>query len=367
MTFESTNPVDEEVNINGIKLIVPPEPTPDELCAQEELAHYLPLVMKGRIMIGGSPLTAVRIGSASTVKTEGLADESWKIVSEGGVLHLKGVGPRGTLYATYHFLEDYLGIHWWNLSDDYVPEPSELKLPKLDASGKPHFLYRDIFRTAGKPRNLDDGRWAARNRLNRSGDLPFSAKYGGSYNYGPPYFVHTFARYIHHGYYKTNPEYFSLVDGKRNGEQYSGQLCLTNQALRNKMIELVKKNIRASREAAAAKGVRPPVYYDLSMNDGSRFCECENCLKMEKASSITDVLLDFINTIADGVAKEYPDVLITTLAYNKVVNPPVGKIRPRDNVVIRVCNHSGSYVSVFLARTKSGIPHSRCFRRMVAH
>ncbi|MBR6373117.1 MAG: hypothetical protein IKS20_08040, partial [Victivallales bacterium] len=120
VTFESTNPVDEEVNINGIKLIVPPEPTPDELCAREELAHYLPLVMKGRIMIGGNPLTTVRIGSASTVKTEGLADESWKIVSEGGVLHLKGIGPRGTLYATYHFLEDYLGIHWWNPSDDYV-------------------------------------------------------------------------------------------------------------------------------------------------------------------------------------------------------------------------------------------------------
>ena len=352
VTFESINPIDESLEVNGITIIVPPKATLDELTARQELMHYLPLVMKGSLSIGGVPLKKILIGRAASAVPAGKRDESWAVVAAGDTLQLTGIGTRGTLYATYHFLEDQLGIHWWNASEEFVPASKQITLPALKAEGTPYFLYRDIFRSAAVARNLDGGRWAVRNRLNRTGDLPFQAEYGGAYTYGPPYFVHTFARYIHRGYYKTNPEFFSLVDGKRNGEQYSGQLCLTNTALRAKLIELVKRSVRNSRQAASAKGVRPPVYYDLSMNDGSRFCECENCLKMEKASSITDVLLDFINEIADGVGKEYPDVMITTLAYGKTVKPPVSGIRPRDNVVIRLCNPSGSYLSINEPRCK---------------
>ena len=80
------------------------------------------------------------------------------------------------------------------------------------------------------------------------------------------------------------------------------------------------------------------------MNVGLRFCECPNCKKMENELSVSDILIDFINEIADGIGKVYPDVYITTLAYgNKTCMPPK-KFVPRDNVMIRYCNTYGSTV-----------------------
>ncbi|MBQ6474418.1 MAG: DUF4838 domain-containing protein [Victivallales bacterium] len=341
VSFLSSNPIDETIKVNGIELKVPGDAPAHLLTAREELAHYLPLVLEGELKVGGVSVKTIQLADNPAMDSE-----EWRIHSQDGCLFLTGGMPRGTLYATYHFLEDCLGVHWWNAREEFVPPAKAIDLPALDKQGRPHFAYRDIFRSTAVASSNDLGRWPARNRLNRSGDIPFSAKYGGAYTYGPPYFVHTFARYIHGGFHKTNPEFFSMVDGKRNGGQYSGQLCLTNAGLRKKLVELMCKTIRNSRAQAIAKGVQPPIYYDLSMNDGNRFCECENCLKLEKASSITDVLLDFINEIADGVGKEYPDVFVTTLAYGKTVTPPVSDIRPRDNVVIRLCNPSGSFLSI---------------------
>jgi hypothetical protein len=48
------------------------------------------------------------------------------------------------------------------------------------------------------------------------------------------------------------------------------------------------------------------------------------------------VLLNFVNKVADGVGKKYPDVKIGTLAYQYSHKPPKN-IRPRDNVQINLC------------------------------
>ena len=339
VSFISESPYDREVSAAGISIRLDGQIFPALQTAQRELAHYLPRVIRGGFKIDGVPLRRITVTRDSSLR-----DEEWKMVSRGDTLALSGGGTRGPLYAVYHFLEDILGIHWWNVREEQVPEARAWDIPAVSKQGKPHFALRDIYRQSYLYR--DNGRFAVRNRLNRHGDSPITEEYGGSFTWGPPYHAHTFFRYINKGYLKTHPEFFSLVDGSRQGwHSYSGQLCLTNKKLRAYLVERMTAVIKKSRASALSAGVEPPRLYDLSMNDGNRFCECPECKNKENAGwNTSDILLDFINEIAKGVEKKYPDVLITTLAYGKTAVPPKTAIKPWRNVVIRFCNTFGPTV-----------------------
>ncbi|MBO3841759.1 MAG: DUF4838 domain-containing protein [Candidatus Brockarchaeota archaeon] len=47
----------------------------------------------------------------------------------------------------------------------------------------------------------------------------------------------------------------------------------------------------------------------------------------------------FVNTIAESIEQDYPSVRVETLAYQYSRKPPK-TLRPRRNVVIRLCCHS---------------------------
>ena len=118
-------------------------------------------------------------------------------------------------------------MHWWNPFEETVPRHANLKIGSLRLQGHPALDYRDIYMLYGR----DDGRFAARNRLNRDGDAQISGKYGGCSDYGPPYHVHTFNLYFPPAeYFKPHPEWYSLIEGRRVGD--GAQLCLTQPELR---------------------------------------------------------------------------------------------------------------------------------------
>ncbi len=72
-------------------------------------------------------------------------------------------------------------------------------------------------------------------------------------------------------------------------------------------------------------------------------CECERCQAIAKAEeSEAGPLLDFVNFLADAIAKDYPEVSIDTLAYMMTQKPPKS-IRPRDNVIIRLCDTGSNF------------------------
>lgn len=335
--FISASPFERAVISNGIKIVLPAQVRPSDITAQKELVNYLGKTVKNYIKINGVQLKTILIGA----KNDAMQEEEWKIESSGDTLILSGGGDRGNLYAVYHFLEDIIGVHWWNAWEEFVPAAKNFDLAALSLKGKPYFIHRDVYRTSIISK--DNGRFAARNRLSRNADMPISPEYGNAFTWGPPYHAHTFARYVG-GQKKKHPEWFSMVDGRREGSQYSGQLCLTNKELRKYLVRRLLGSIKSSRASALANGITPPQMYDLSMNDGTRFCECQNCLPLEKKYGISHVLLDFVNEIASEVGKVYPDVYITTLAYGKTVVPPKSDIRPAKNVLIRYCNTFGPTV-----------------------
>lgn len=336
-------------------------PAPAEQTAAAELAAYLGAVTGGSFsIVPESQANGMRgclfvgptaFAKAHAVDTNAFGPEEWLIRTVEDGLILAGGRPRGTLYAVYRFLEDTIGVHWWNAYEEGVPRTPTLRLDSLDRTGKPVIRYRDIYTLyAG-----DGGRFAARNRLNRDGDAGIGAAYGGEMGYGPPYHVHTFYTYVPPDpYFATHPEWFSLIDGKRSAT--NAQLCLTQPELRAFCVDRLKAYIEQARVAARQKDEPPPTVFDISQNDWGGMCQCDKCQAIAKAEeSEAGPLLDFLNYIADAIAKDYPEVSLDTLAYVMTQKPPK-TLQPRDNVIIRLCDTGSNFTKPIT------VPENHLFR-----
>jgi hypothetical protein len=345
-------------------IVLPKTPTAPERTAAAELADYLGRVTGGtfEVITGDAmvPSSRIYVGPTEFAKANGtdpasLGPEEWVMRTVGEDLVLVGGRPRGTLYAAYHFLEDFVGVHWWNPFEETVPSKPTLAVEDLDRRGQPVFRYRDIYMLYGN----DGGRFAARNRLNRDGDAGIAPEYGGEVGYGPPYHVHTFYMYVPpDDYFDQHPEWFSLIGGKRSHE--GAQLCLTNHELRDVFVQKLKGYIESSRKEAQQAGVAPPTVFDISQNDWGGMCECERCQAIAQAEvSEAGPLLDFLNYIADAIRGEYPDVYIDTLAYMMTQTAP-RTIRPRDNIIIRLCDTQSNFTKPITD------PENAAFREQVA-
>ncbi|MCC6487533.1 MAG: DUF4838 domain-containing protein [Candidatus Hydrogenedentes bacterium] len=337
-----------------VSIVVSASPTAAEQGAAGELAVYLSKVTGGSFLLipetEANPADAhLSIGHTVFAQQHGvdsskLGPEEWVIQTVGKDLILTGGRPRGTLYAVYRFLEDGIDVHWWNPYEESAPQSATLEIPDLDLRGKPTIRYRDIYMLYSN----DAGRFAARNRLNRAGDAPIAAEFGGEMGYGPPYHVHTFNMYIPpETHFTEHPEWFSLIDGKRDSGQ--AQLCLMNPELRQVFLEKLKSYIATSHAGALKNGTPPPLVFDVSQNDWAGMCQCDACQAITKAEdSEVGPLLDFINFLADGIKEEHPEVYIDTLAYMMTQKAPKS-IRPRDNVLIRLCDTGSNFTKPITA------------------
>ena len=312
---------------------------PSERTASEELAYYLGKVTGGRFSVVGEASTetgpCLYVGPTAFAKKQGFTPhrwgpEQWALRSVGEDVVLVGGRPRGTLYAVYRFLEDQLGVRWWNAYEEQVPKRPTLQIPNLDRHGEPKFRYRDIYSLFAH----DGGRFAARNRLN-GGTLDVAL--GNGVYSGPPNGAHTFCFYIPpKDCFDQHPEWFSLVKGKRTAE--GAQLCLTNPGLRAAVVEKLKGYIEQSRADAQKAGRAPPEDFDISQNDWGGMCQCTACQGIaQREGSESGPLIDFLNHVADAVRDKYPEVRINTLAYQMTDSPPK-TLRPRDNVLPRLCD-----------------------------
>jgi hypothetical protein len=324
-------------------IICPAEATAPEQTAAKEVADYLDRISGGKFAVQDedkAPTEGCRVfvGHTTFAKSHGivaetLGPEEWIIRTIGQDLVIIGGRPRGTIYAAYRFLEDVLGVHWWNPFEESVPQQKTVRIGALNLRGRPGIQYRDIYMLYGG----DSGRFAARNRLNREGDVRISGKYGGCRDYGPPYHVHTFNMYFPpKEYFSKHPEWYSLLDGKRVAD--GAQLCLTQPDLRKTFLTKLLNYIETSWASAKAAGTPPPLVFSVSQNDCLNPCQCTNCQAIARAEeSECGPLLDLVNYLADGIKDRHPEVFIDTLAYQYTQKAPK-TIRPRDNVIVRLCD-----------------------------
>ncbi len=268
------------------------------------------------IVVGKSALThEIGVG----VDYEALGDEGVRIATKGPHLALTG-GKRGVLYAVYTFLEDYLGCRWFTPDCMTWPTEGRLTVPPLNVTYIPPLEYR----ATDYPNSLPP-EFAVRNKYNGT-QIHATEEWGGKISYRG--FVHTFNSLVPpETYFDAHPEYFSEIGGERVRDW--SQLCLTNPDVLRIATETVRQWIRESPEATIIS---------VSQNDWHNPCQCPNCRKLaEEEGSESGPLLHFVNAIADDVAKDYPHIIIDTLAYQYTRKPPL-HVRPRPNVAIRLCS-----------------------------
>jgi hypothetical protein len=299
--------------------------------AAQELASFLkqisgadfPVVREadwsgGPAIFVGPSLAARR--AAPDLYVHELGHDGFVIRTSPPHLLLVGGEPRGTLYAVYTFLEDYLGCRWWTSKASTIPQCATIKLGLINDRQVPILENREPFFA-----DAFDGDWAVRNKANGASARLDEAR-GGKITYQG--FVHTFSSLVPPSeYFAQHPEWFAFTGGKRSDGYV--QLCLTNEELKRFVVERVKDWIRANPTANIVS---------VSQNDAAGYCECPNCKALdEKEGSHAGSLLHFVNYVAREVGKEFPNVAIDTLAYQYTRKPP-RYVRPEPNVIVRLCS-----------------------------
>lgn len=312
-------------------IVTQPGATPAERYAAEELASMLNQIsgasFESHECAADAPELAMVVGPGPVaakffpeVELARFGGEEYVVRTKGGRLLLAGGRPRGTLYAIYRFLQDELGVRYYAPWFTHVPKRASLSLGSLNLRGKPAFEYRDPFWFPAF-----DGDWAARNS-SISQTARLKENHGGQMVYKG--FVHTFYPLVPpEQHFSTHPEWFSLVNGKRVGER--AQLCTSNPALRDFVVERVKVWLRESPDAKIVS---------VSQNDHAGACECERCTAVdEREGTPAGSLLELVNYVAEKIEPEFPNVLVDTLAYQYTRKAPK-TLRPRQNVIIRLCS-----------------------------
>lgn len=275
--------------------------------AANELQFYLEQILSAKIpIVDHSNSNKTKIVVAS--KEYELSAHSILIKKEVNNIIIAGGSSQSTLYAVYEFLDKYAGCKWYSPLVEYIPKSKSISIDvPLNYSYTPEIIIRTVH-----------------SRLFYSNPT-FADKMKVTHeafpNYVPSARVHTFHRFLpEQKFFKDHPEYFAL----RGEVRRHTQLCLTNPDV----LQIVKDSVQAYFSKYPDASV-----ISVSTNDNTQNCECKDCSKIDnEEGSPAGSLIQFINE----VAKEFPNKLISTLAYQYTRKPC--KTRPLNNVLITLCS-----------------------------
>ena len=211
-----------------------------------------------------------------------------------------GLGSYGTLYGVYGFLE-HLGVRWFLPGElgERVPKQRDLTIDQLDLTSQPTMDSRKAFNFGNDPEQFV---WARRNKWE-----------GVDIVSGHNFFEQGETLWPANKTREEHPDWFFGP----------AKPCLTNPGLRARFIERATQNFKDS----------PGRYcFSLSLFDGGMDqCPCENC-KVLWQVSMTDLVLDFYNSVSDEIASRFPGKVCAGLAYENYLAPPK-KIKVSKNFI----------------------------------
>ena len=286
-----------------------------EVYAGEELAKYL--TQKGvEIKNGAFPII---ISINLSLEDDAFVIES-SLYGDNKGMNIYGGNERGVLYGVYKFLEEFGGVRYFTPGLEVVPTGDIVLEHGKMMEYTPYFESRRMnWNCVG-----GDADWCVKQGVNTN-NADMSGKYGGAIVYGSGLFVHTLGALTETGG-GASPNPCLSLDSPEGQANY----------------EKVIKNLRAKLEADPTINI-----VSVSQNDLNEYCHCSYCLASyakytnnandyEKGGTAGNLLV-FVNKVAEELEKDYPDLIIDTLAYNYTQAPPKD-IVPRHNVCIRVCS-----------------------------
>jgi len=323
-------------------VVLPGEPTAVERFAAFELAGELGkcLDKAPEVVSEGTARSGVKlyVGATRAAKTA-RGEKPWqtdgvflKSVAEGVVLD--GEPSRAPIYAVDLFLEKCCGVRWWTSDAASYPKLDAVPVDGIDLEYAPQFKYRETYYLDGfdplfKVRSKGNFTSLTRFLLSELKFVP--PEMGGNHRLyffkGRSSAYHSFFEILPpKAYFEKHPEWYSLVDGRREKKQ----LCLANEEMK---AEYINETLRRLREDPSVD------FIQVSQNDWHRYCQCEKCKAMmdEDGGAPSGPYLRFANDVAEAVERVFPNVRIDTFAYVFTRKAPT-KTRPRHNVVVRLCD-----------------------------
>jgi hypothetical protein len=316
--------------------------------AADELKDYLTKISGGNYSLQAEDkaldgASAIYVGQTAFAQKAGIdlgtfAEEEYILRTVGSNLIIGGGQPRGTWNGVHYFLQRELGCHFFTWDCEVIPQRENLALPSLDLRRKPSFTGRTVylpswdFGQSGKV-----SAWQSRNFANT-----YSSAYDRlSKNKDATTCHNEFFWVDPRKYAVSNPEFYSnkgkfINMPKERGCNQEGKLCWTNREVWNITLSELRECIK--RDRAELPKWKWPVTYQISQNDNTDYCRCTNCETAAKeAGSKSGPLLQYVNFVAESIAKEYPDVKIMTFAYVETEDPPKN-FRPAANVIMQWCD-----------------------------
>ncbi|MHC4673012.1 MAG: DUF4838 domain-containing protein, partial [Planctomycetota bacterium] len=328
---------------SNYRIVIPKTASTQDIKAADDLQLWLQYmtgvllpIFADNIPLGDDlPISVGRTGlltqSGLPAANVDLGDEGYGVAVQGEELFLWGGRTRGAINAIYALLEEDLGCRWYTNDHQRIPYMPVLTFTPVERTYQPPLRLRDPFYFVAF--NED---WSLQNRTN----APRAAvreEWGGHIDYGNR-FVHTLGLIIPPSvYFDDHPEYFRMDE---YGERHRNQPCTTHPDV----VQIVTQdvlNYLASRPDTEIVSV--------SKNDNGWPCLCPTCRAFdEPEGSDMASLLYLVNIVAAAIEQDYPDVMVSTLAYFNTRDVPL-TMRPRDNVLIRVCNATdGSWEQPFI-------------------
>lgn len=305
--------------LTAYRIVIPVSATIHEKRAAEVLQEYL-------LQISGTALpvlTADKKGSRfeivlgqndrldrlnTGINLNELEADGFVIMTDSMRLIIAGGNEKGTLYGVYTFLEKYLGCRLYSPDIKFIPELEKIILGTINDKQIPAIRFRDThYRVTWDQEYTDWHKLSHNERGNRPA--------WGSW-------VHTFSSLVPpETYFSDHPEYYAL----RNGKRIPTQLCLTNPDVLKITIQNLRKAMAANPEA---------LYWSVSQNDNRQYCTCESCREIdEQEGSPSGSIISFVNKVAE----QFPDKMISTLAYEYSRKAPKN-LRPEKNINIMLCS-----------------------------
>ncbi len=301
-------------------IVIAPDAPEQAKYAASQLRHYLGLMTGGSFAVTHGVPGDHDIGLLGSDVS--LGDDGFTIDANAEGIRITG-NKRGILYGVYELLER-LGCRFFAIDCEVVPLHHTLTVPDMRVRQVPALEYRE--------HNYSDltqnTMFAVKSRVNGQSHK-ISEAMGGHISYA--WFVHTFDHMVpQEKYEKSHPEYYALVDGKRQTQKHTGQLCLSQEGTLEATIQSVREALHNNPDAKMIS---------LSQNDwNGNNCQCADCVASDnKEGSPAGTLTNFVNKVAERLETEFPQVVFSTLAY-QYTRPAPKYAKPRHNVSVQLCS-----------------------------